>query len=328
MKKHYINIYSNCVLSKGYNRSIICDLQFSEYEYISNDLYDILEKSKYYSLEEIYNTIDTKNHKIVNEYIDFLVNKNYINISEKRILQTDNNNTNTNKKEVFTNAIIEIGENTDNDLFSKTIDFLSELGVWAVQIIIKKTKNKKKYFNIINNSIFRHIEIITNKSTYLSINSLFDNRIHKVSIYECSKYDNIKSELYYITTTTDNLSEIKHKCGRVDLCKFHANIYFYNDYLIGNTCLYGKICINELGEIKRCLFSEEIYGNVRDKENLIRDPLFFKMASIRKDEIDICKDCEHRIMCMDCRLHIKDKENKYSAPKYCNYNPYNSKWDS
>ena len=49
-------------------------------------------------------------------------------------------------------------------------------------------------------------------------------------------------------------------------------------------------------------------------------------GSINKDLIDVCKDCEFRYICTDCRAYIQDKNNIYSKPAKCNYDPYNAEW--
>ena len=47
---------------------------------------------------------------------------------------------------------------------------------------------------------------------------------------------------------------------------------------------------------------------------------------IRKDNIDVCQNCEYRYICTDCRAFIKDPNNIFSHPLKCTYNPYIAKW--
>ena len=49
---------------------------------------------------------------------------------------------------------------------------------------------------------------------------------------------------------------------------------------------------------------------------------FRMLWNINKDKIDVCKDCEFRYICTDCRAYIKDKRDIYSKPLKCNYDPY------
>ena len=38
----YIKLYANCIPVKGFNRSVICDLQRSDIKLIPNDLFELL----------------------------------------------------------------------------------------------------------------------------------------------------------------------------------------------------------------------------------------------------------------------------------------------
>ncbi|MCG8412356.1 MAG: hypothetical protein MI739_13845, partial [Bacteroidales bacterium] len=48
--------------------------------------------------------------------------------------------------------------------------------------------------------------------------------------------------------------------------------------------------------------------------------------NISKDQIEVCKDCEFRYICSDCRAYTKNS-NVYSQPAKCTYNPYIAKWE-
>ena len=71
------------------------------------------------------------------------------------------------------------------------------------------------------------------------------------------------------------------------------------------------------------------FGNIKDTtlEEAINKPGFKDLWYICKDQIDVCKDCEFRYMCTDCRCFIKDPDNIYSQPAKCPYNPYICLWE-
>ena len=56
-------------------------------------------------------------------------------------------------------------------------------------------------------------------------------------------------------------------------------------------------------------------------------PDFKKYWFINKDQIAVCKDCEFRYICTDCRAYIENPEDMYSKPLKCAYNPYTSEWE-
>jgi hypothetical protein len=40
----------------------------------------------------------------------------------------------------------------------------------------------------------------------------------------------------------------------------------------------------------------------------------------------VCKDCEFRYICTDCRAYLEDPYNEYSKPLKCGYDPYTGEW--
>jgi radical SAM protein with 4Fe4S-binding SPASM domain len=70
-------------------------------------------------------------------------------------------------------------------------------------------------------------------------------------------------------------------------------------------------------------------------DNIKKEPLsvaisnkdFSALWYVNKDQIDICKDCEFRYVCTDCRVYIENHNNKkLSKPSKCKYNPYTATW--
>lgn len=72
-----------------------------------------------------------------------------------------------------------------------------------------------------------------------------------------------------------------------------------------------------------------IFGNIykMSLRDIMDNSDIKSLWNINKDQIDVCKDCEFRHMCMDCRCFIKDPDNIYSQPAKCTYNPYICKWE-
>jgi radical SAM protein with 4Fe4S-binding SPASM domain len=42
---------------------------------------------------------------------------------------------------------------------------------------------------------------------------------------------------------------------------------------------------------------------------------FKNLWHINKDQIKVCKGCEFRYICTDCRAYVEDIDDKYSKPK-------------
>ena len=113
--------------------------------------------------------------------------------------------------------------------------------------------------------------------------------------------------------------------GKKDLQKYKLEIFnfFYSKYF--NPCLGHQVALDTRGEIKACLWLDEIIGNI-DSDNLkdlIISGKFDKYWEISMEKIETCKECEMRFNCDDCRVLTLNKTgNLYAKPGHCHYDPY------
>lgn len=96
-----------------------------------------------------------------------------------------------------------------------------------------------------------------------------------------------------------------------------------------NSCLNSKVSIDINGDIKNCPSMTKSFGNINNTtlKYTINKKDFQSFWNINKDKIEVCKDCEYRYICSDCRAYLKNPENIYSQPAKCTYNPYIAKWE-
>lgn len=101
-----------------------------------------------------------------------------------------------------------------------------------------------------------------------------------------------------------------------------------------NPCLSNKIVVTEHGDVLPCVFSRKtILGNIVESnlEDILSSDEAVKVRLMNKDEILICKDCEYRYACSDCRPLAEDtfqaekSDELYPDPR-CTYNPYTGEW--
>jgi len=143
-----------------------------------------------------------------------------------------------------------------------------------------------------------------------------------VSIYSAAK----NTSNYFITHVKDDLNP-ENDCGKIDRKFFSIGFETFTEAQCHNTCLNQKISVDKKGLIKGCPSMQQSCGDI--KKNTIHEVLekkvLQKLWTINKDEIEICKDCEYRYCCTDCRV-FTDNDNIYSRPSKCNYNPYLGLW--
>jgi SPASM domain peptide maturase of grasp-with-spasm system len=119
-------------------------------------------------------------------------------------------------------------------------------------------------------------------------------------------------------------------CGYILPEIFENNLELYTESLKYNTCLNRKISIDENGEIKNCPSMTKSFGNIKNitLEQAVNKEGFKDTWNIKKDDIAICKDCEFRHICTDCRAYLQNPYDIFSKPLKCGYNPYTNKWEN
>ena len=97
------------------------------------------------------------------------------------------------------------------------------------------------------------------------------------------------------------------------------------------TCWSGKIAVAPSGDVFPCIFSRELgVGNVlrRPLQEVLETASLQDLWSIDKAQIPVCRDCEFRYGCFDCRaLAYKQTGQLRSKPPSCAYDPYTGTWE-
>lgn len=98
-----------------------------------------------------------------------------------------------------------------------------------------------------------------------------------------------------------------------------------------NTCWYGKFAIESNGNVMPCIFTRNIsYGNltVNSVKDILCSPSLRENWFLDFSKVDVCKDCEFRFACKDCRsLGMSSCNNIKSKNPRCLYNPYTGTWE-
>jgi SPASM domain peptide maturase of grasp-with-spasm system len=281
---------------------------------------------------------DLSEHPIIDEYIEFLENKDFIFYTEDPNLFPDieiNHETSS----LISNAVIDINTTMENNMERtiKTIKDLNDLNCEAVLLRILSPINEAELENILklfDDSIITSIELhISHLITSSSESSYFENiintykRVQNVFIFNSEENKQMQYARVTLKYFKQNIYEFH--CGLINPNHFSLSLNFFTESQHYNSCLYRKISIDENGNIYNCPYAAKSFGNIKTSnlQNIINKRKFQYLWHITKKNIDVCKDCEFRIICSDCRCYIKDTENIYSQPLFCLYNPYIAKWE-
>jgi SPASM domain peptide maturase of grasp-with-spasm system len=199
----------------------------------------------------------------------------------------------------------------ENTILSSILDLFYTSSIKHIGLIIKYDFEKDEIF----------IKSLT--STKLRLSKII---LH--SSIEEKALDFKSFNLTLVTYIEKNLKSFNF-CGVVDQGYFSTRMLHFTESQNHNTCLNRKITVDGEGNIKNCPSMLESFGNIKDTtlQEALDKPNFKKYWNITKNQIEVCKDCEFRHICTDCRAYIEDSENQYSKPLKCGYNPYNNVWE-
>jgi SPASM domain peptide maturase of grasp-with-spasm system len=335
----YFKLFACCKIVKGAKRSLIMDLQRGTFEAIPNDLFTFIVEHNRMSDVEIEARLSPENLNIVSEYYKYHVVNEYgfwcdsIDEFDRFPDMSDE----WDSPYLINNAIIDIGVNNNLD-YAEILKQFSSLRVPHLQLRSTFDLNFQFYIDLIktiekSNIISVQLVIpypklnipITTLKKFLRANL----RISSLTFHGSPFYKVVKviGNLSYIYFVKRNVISTKD-CGIIRSKDFGISLSLYTESLNFNTCLNRKIGIDADGEIRNCPSMTKSFGNIKNKSlfEALNEDEFRSLWKITKDQIDVCKDCEFRYLCTDCRANIKDTSNIFSQPARCNYNPYIAKW--
>lgn len=336
MKKSnkYFILFSNCIPVKGAARSIVCDLQNQKYYFIPNNFYTILKEDLDKKLHQIYDNYGESNEMILDEYFSFLI-ENKLGFIDDEPNLFPKLNLDWDFPSTITNAQIDIDNKTYNKItFIKIISELSSMNCQCIEIRFYKKTNifiLEEILNSTKDSRIKEIRMILSFDELIKEslkNKLIyeHQRINSITFHNSKKYfqENIKGvSVMYIKDKLDST-----KCGQICSLSFTINVENFTESINFNNCLNKKVAIDKDGNIKNCGSQEESFGNVNEisLKDAINNNNFQKFWYLKKDDIEICKDCEFRYICTDCRIFKKNNNDIYSKPEKCTYDPYKNTW--
>ena len=151
--------------------------------------------------------------------------------------------------------------------------------------------------------------------------------VFSITAYGAPRTDMQKRGGCSILRTTEPFTGCR-QCGAVAPNQFVCNREFF--FLSGgyNTCLYRKVAIDREGYIRSCPASPQRFGRVGETPiaGAMSQPGFRRLWGITKDRVDVCRDCEFRRICPDCRVFTRNPERPTAHPARCAYNPYLARW--
>ncbi len=342
MKTNFLKLYHTTKVISGSKRLLLIDVQHNNLFLAPNSLTYILEKSKSETIYQILESFETNEEKnIIKEYIDWLIDNDlgFICKSKEEFIAFSLMNNDFDIPFVISNMIIDISSYVI-DNFSKINHFLINYGIPYIELRFYQKINENQIIcllNLLNETFVEQINIYipsnSLKTVFIENIILEYPRIKFFTVYNSKKEKSIdllkgQSTLIYKKTKIDS----KLHCGNITKDFFVINQLLYAESLNHNSCLHKKISIDKDGYIRNCPSMPQHFGNIKDNtlEEALNHPDFKKYWNVTKDMIAVCKDCEFRHICTDCRAYTErthfEEDIDLSKPLKCGYNPYTNEW--
>ena len=334
----YLKLFANCIPVKGAKRSIICDLQRNSYHFIPNDLHDVVKEACHKSVSEIKAQFSPEDQETVDEYLQFIVSEGYgFFCDEEELALFPPVDLTFDFPGIISNAIIDIDENLSHDFGSifeqledlgcKDIElrFFSQLPIYSIIEILNK----------LNDSRIRSVELLIQDTAEINEETLVNLcrknlKILKIIVSNSSDTRIVDTDIDRETKIifTEEVITDSSCCGNITRAYFSTNLVSFAEAVNYNSCLNRKISIDSNGNIKNCPSLSHSYGTVKDTslKKALNHSHFKSLWSIKKDQIEVCKDCEFRYICSDCRAYVEG--DIYSKPSKCGYDPYSASWQT
>jgi SPASM domain peptide maturase of grasp-with-spasm system len=95
-----------------------------------------------------------------------------------------------------------------------------------------------------------------------------------------------------------------------------------------NGCLNRKVSFRADGEICNCPSMRATFGkDVGRLREIVGSPEFQRPWTLGKDELEVCRGCEFRYVCTDCRAYLESDISR-GKPARCSYDPSSGSWGS
>lgn len=341
-KDEFLILFACCFITKGASRSIIFDHQREELYFIPNRFADFLDNC----LDSPLAKVRTQYQELISdeEFHEFeaFLEKNELCFRTSYPSKFPRIEKNFDYPALIGNAIIDVNSQSSHD-YPRIFNQLDQVGCRDVQIRFYDFVDGNEIIKILDlvksSHHLRSVELLLKFDPSLSKEFLFELTNHYIQIRNLILHSSPVDEIFKIYSKElrggmgnivfiqQQISSNQH-CGIISQAYFNfGNIATYMESLHHNSCLNRKVGIDVDGTIKNCPSLPGSFGSIYHdslQEICVIDE-FQTMWNISKDQIDICKVCEFRNNCSDCRAFTANGD-VYSKPSKCSYDPYSMSW--
>ncbi|HEX8697324.1 MAG TPA: grasp-with-spasm system SPASM domain peptide maturase [Myxococcaceae bacterium] len=327
-------LFACCVAVRGARRSTICDVQRQRYRLIPNGLYDILTVHRDLTLDGIRAAFGADEAETIEQYFAFLAANDFgfWTDTPESFPEMD---MSWEAPERVTNAVIDVAAHSPHD-FASLFRQLDALGCKMLQL---------RYFDpvapdrldavleLARRGRLRTIELLIPWSPawtddHLRGVCIAHGRVASVTVHGAPANRKVETPSdVRIAMRAQTVDSADH-CGEVHPAYFTTNVRLFTEAQLHNTCLNRKLSVDQDGEIRNCPALPRSFGNAADTplHRALEAEGFQDLWRVNKDQVEVCRDCEFRYVCTDCRAFVADSAHPHPKPAKCAYDPYTAEW--
>lgn len=334
--KGYIKKHSTSHIIAGASRGLIYDSNQKIYFIVPLSLIAFIQNCQYKTEEEIKEMYANADLAIVQEYFEFLIEKEIVFFadSKEELDRFPDIDLTWEYPAIISNAIVEVnGQSSVIDFITFQQDVFIPYIQYSIHKSIKNLDELEEYIDLMLDTNVKGIQLLFKNEAAFTEAELEDlcNRKHRIEtiIAYGSESEKIVSTMTFRIYFVQKKEINSLSCGLVNIEYFNLQFDHFKESQSHNTCLNRKISIDQEGNIKNCPAMLQSFGNIKSTTitEVTERQDFTKYWTITKDQISVCKDCEFRHICTDCRAFLDDPANPYSKPLKCGYNPYSNIWE-
>ena len=327
----YFYLFNHCKIVKGTTQCALYDLDKNRYFAVPHSFSEFVEIYNGYEVDELFKIYDSEDHEALSEYLQFLKDMHLAifcqNPNESFFAELKSEYRSPSR---IHNALIEYHPSFD---LKHLVSLLEKEGcrhVFFYSFESISVKNIIRILSSLNGSGIVSVQIMM-RYTSLPLVFVYSHlakkysRFLKLILHHAPfdggflKYGQFE---FHIECLKKKIKD-NHTLYVISPQNFNANIQLYTESQNYNTFFHKKLIIDASGNIKSDLISSETYGNIHNintLENILSNSELKKYWYVRKDDIQDCKDCECRYMCVDCRTPVNIDE-VWHLPA-CPFNQY------
>jgi SPASM domain peptide maturase of grasp-with-spasm system len=329
----FFQLYACCLLVRGAARSVICDVQRGDVIPISHALHDLLAACARTPVADVLEAQAPIDAETLQQSVAGLVER------ELGFWCDDPDefpglDLSWDRPAAITNAVVELSPTTAQH-FPRIVAQLDDLGCETLELRAYRPFPMTVLADVLqqtDGSRLASVELLLCHSSETTAQALAalrlaHARITRIVIHSSPEDERNPAGDARVIYVSEAVRAADH-CGYVHPSYFAVNVDMFTESQGCNTCLNRKLAVDGEGFVRNCPAMPASYGHVSHvalRDVAARDD-FRAWWTLRKDQIEVCRDCEFRHVCTDCRALLTDPSNRLSKPLRCGYDPYTAQW--